>query len=245
MGRAAGKAAAAAVVAAVLVGGCAPGTGAGGTAAGPSAGSTGPSARAAGPTAGAGAAGAAAGPSASAPGAARPARVAAKGGTLGAPGSACPLPVTFDVAAAWVPKRIKPVDDPDLRDLLDQGTVTIVCEIDAKPAGNIGFLRVWTDGDAAATPREVLESFVAGDDSPGSVVHRDVEPAADPALPAAEVTYVVTSPLLGERKKVRALAVVTPAGPVVLELGGMDTDEHEGMLPAYELAKGSLAAARR
>ncbi|MFJ3162107.1 lipoprotein [Streptomyces kanasensis] len=187
----------------------------------------------------------AAGPSAAASDAPRPARVAAKGGTLGAPGSACPLPVTFDVAAAWVPKRIKPVDDPDLRDLLDQGTVTIVCEIDAKPAGNIGFLRVWTDGDAAASPREVLESFVAGDDSPGSVVHRDVELAEDPALPAAEVTYVVTSPLLDERKKVRALAVVTPAGPVVLELGGLDTDEHEGMLPAYELAKGSLAAARR
>ncbi|WP_228982979.1 lipoprotein [Streptomyces sp. DH12] len=232
VGRGVGKAAAAAAVAAALVGGCAPGGGADRLAAGPSAGGTGPPAGAA-------------GPAATAPGAAADGRVAAKGGTLGGPGSACPLPVTFDLAAAWVPERIAPVDDPDLRSLLDQGTVTVVCEVDAKPAGSVGFLRVWTDGDRAATPRRVLESFVAGAESPASVVHRDVRLAADPALPAAEVTYAVTSRLPDERKRVRALAVVTASGPVVLELGGMDSAEHEAMLPAYALAKGSLKAARR
>ncbi len=32
----------------------------------------------------------------------------------------------------------------------------------------------------------------------------------------------------------------TPKGVVVLALGGLDTGEHEQMLPAYQLAKQSL-----
>ncbi|MFE1574607.1 lipoprotein [Streptomyces fradiae] len=182
---------------------------------------------------------------------------AAKGGTVGAAGSACPLPVAFDVAAEWQPKKVEPVQDPDLaelNELLKQGPFTMACEIDAKPAGQIGFLRVWTGGAGAgqggdvkgggAAPRAALESFVtADDDAPSSAVYRDVRVGADGAASATEVTYVVTSALLGERKPVRALAVATPRGPVVLELGGMDGEEHTAMLPAWELAKRSLTAA--
>lgn len=225
---------AAAVVAAALLAGCA--SGAAEPSAGAGAGSAGPSAKAgASPSAEAGA-GASASPRVTA---------AAKGGTVGAAGSACPLPVTFDVAAGWKPKKVEPLDDPDLaelNDLLEQGTVTMACEIDAKPAGNIGFLRVWTDDAKGAAPRAVLESFVAADDSPSSVAYRDVRVGRGGALAATEVTYTVVSELLDEPKKARALAVVTPRGPLVLELGGMDSEEHEAMLPAYELAKGSLAA---
>ncbi|WOI59027.1 lipoprotein [Streptomyces fradiae] len=182
---------------------------------------------------------------------------AAKGGTVGAAGSACPLPVAFDVAAEWQPKKVEPVEDPDLaelNELLKQGPFTMACEIDAKPAGQIGFLRVWTGGGGTgqggdvkgggAAPRAALESFVtADDDAPSSAVYRDVRVGADGAASATEVTYVVTSALLGERKPVRALAVATPRGPVVLELGGMDGEEHTAMLPAWELAKRSLTAA--
>ncbi|MDT9685792.1 lipoprotein [Streptomyces sp. TRM76323] len=227
---------AAAVAVAALLAGCA--SGASEPSAGAGAGSAGPSAKAGvSPSAEAGAkAGASASPGVTA---------AAKGGTVGAAGSACPLPVTFDVAAGWKPKKVEPLDDPDLaelNDLLEQGTVTMACEIDAKPAGNIGFLRVWTDDAKGAAPRTVLESFVAADDSPSSVVYRDVRVGRGGALAATEVTYTVMSELLDEPKKARALAVATPRGPLVLELGGMDSEEHDAMLPAYELAKGSLAA---
>ncbi|WP_308403922.1 lipoprotein [Streptomyces sudanensis] len=179
-----------------------------------------------------------------APSAAAPAAPAPKGGTVGAAGSACPLPVTFDVAAGWEPKKVEPIDDPELaelNELLEQGPLTTVCEIDAKPAGQIGFLRVWTGDAGGATPRAALEAFVAAD-SAASVAYRDVRAGAGGALPATEATYVVTSELLDEPKPVHALAVATPRGPLVLELGGMDDVEHTAMLPAYELAKRSLAA---
>ncbi|MFJ8693562.1 lipoprotein [Streptomyces roseolilacinus] len=223
-----GRGAAVAAAAAVLLAGCASGTAEPSAGAGTGSGAASPSAKTG--------AEASASPSVAA---------AAKGGTVGAAGSACPLPVTFDVAAGWKPKKVEPIGDPDLEelnDLLEQGTVTMACEIDAKPAGNIGFLRVWTDDAKGAAPRAVLESFVAADDSPSSAVYRDVRVGRGGALPATEVTYTVVSELLDEPKKARALALATPRGPLVLELGGMDSEEHDAMLPAYELAKGSLAA---
>ncbi|MFD5348217.1 lipoprotein [Streptomyces anulatus] len=39
-------------------------------------------------------------------------------------------------------------------------------------------------------------------------------------------------------------AVATPDGPVVVHLGGMDTEEHTAMLPAFELAKKTLKPRR-
>ncbi|MER7834026.1 lipoprotein [Streptomyces sp. NPDC095602] len=225
-GRGALAGTAAALAAAALLAGCASGTepaGAeGGTSPRPAAERTAPSA-----------------PASPSP-AASPA-AAARGATVGAAGSSCPLPVTFDTAADWEPKRIKPITDPDLRELAEQGPLTLVCEIDAKPAGHLGFLNVWTDDAKGTTPRAALESFVAADDSPASAVYRDVRLGRGGTLAGTEVTYLVTSALLDEQKKARALAVATPRGPLVLELGGMDTDEHESMLPAYELAKATLA----
>ncbi|CAL9438989.1 lipoprotein [Streptomyces sp. enrichment culture] len=231
-GRGAVRGAAVAVAAAALLAGC---------------GGTEPAGTKAGAAPGSAATGSPAAPSAAAsPSPAASASPAAKGGTVGAAGSACPLPVpvTFDTAADWEPKKVKPVTDPDLKELnelLEQGTLTLGCEIDAKPAGHLGFLKVWTDDAGDTTPRAVLESFVADDDSPAKPVYRDVRVGEGGTLAATEVTYLVTSALLDEQKQVRALAVMTPHGPLVLELGGMDTEEHEAMLPAYELAKATLA----
>jgi hypothetical protein len=69
---------------------------------------------------------------------------ASAGGSVGATGSACELPVIFAIAANWTPEA---VDAP-----LRQGPVTLACEVDAKPAGHIGYLRAWTaaPGDADA-----------------------------------------------------------------------------------------------
>ncbi|WP_236244330.1 lipoprotein [Streptomyces sp. CC210A] len=173
----------------------------------------------------------------------RPGAVAA-GGAVGAPGSACPLPVTFDLAAGWKPKAVAPPEGEQEKELFEalavQGPVTTVCEIDAKPAGHIGFLRVYVNDDASATARATLEAFVAAETAPSGAVYREVRAGT---LTATEVTYVTTVELLDRQKKSRALAVATPRGAVVLSLGGMDDAEHEAMLPAFELARSTLAPA--
>lgn len=164
-------------------------------------------------------------------------KTAVEGGTVGSRGSACPLPVTFDLAASWKPKAVHVDPDSELGAALGvQGGVTMVCEIDAKP-GNIGYLRVWQGEKPGRTPRQVLEAFIADEDSAEKVTYGETR-VGD--LAAAEVGYTVRSKLLDELKKQRAFAVATPDGPVVVHLGGMDSEEHEAMLPAYELAKKSL-----
>ncbi|NED03481.1 hypothetical protein G3I55_17650 [Streptomyces sp. SID6648] len=160
--------------------------------------------------------------------------VAAKGGRLGGAGSACELPVTFDLAARWKPKAIELEPDSVLA---EQGAVKMVCEIDAKPAGNIGFLRVWRGKTSEDDPQAVLKAFVADDPNASKAAYTQVKAGA---LAAAEVGYTVRSELMDESKSERAFAVSTPDGPVVVHLGGMDTEEHTAMLPAFELAKKSL-----
>ncbi|MFH8798385.1 lipoprotein [Streptomyces sp. NPDC017936] len=175
--------------------------------------------------------------------------VATAGGSVGADGSACELPVTFDVAESWKAKAVDSAAQrgdtgdelvDELADaLLHQGPVTMACEIDAKPAGKIGFLRVWTGEPGDADARTVLEEFVTAGSGASGAKYRTVETGG---LTGAEVEYVTTSEALEETKKERALAVTTPDGPVVLHLGGMDTEEHEAMLPAFELARSTLRA---
>jgi hypothetical protein len=173
------------------------------------------------------------------------AKVAQRGGSVGASGSACELPVTFDIAEFWKAEAVDAEqaaaatgDLADLADaLLRQGPVTMACEVDAKPAGKLGFLRVWTGEPGAADARAVLEDFVAAEEGASGAEYRTFT-AGD--VMGTEVEYVTTSKLLEETKTEHALAVTTSEGPVVLHLGGMDTEEHEAMLPAYELAKSTL-----
>ncbi|MFF7133219.1 MULTISPECIES: lipoprotein [unclassified Streptomyces] len=151
------------------------------------------------------------------------------GDTIGAAGSACELPATFDIAEKW---KAQAVHAP-----LRQGPVTLACEIDAKPAGNIGFLRVWTGKPGGADARTVLEDFVAAEDGVSGEKYRTFRSGA---LSGVAVEYLYASELLDETKKESAFAVMTADGPVVVHLGGLDTEEHEEMLPAYELARRTL-----
>ncbi|MFF0200811.1 lipoprotein [Streptomyces sp. NPDC005017] len=163
------------------------------------------------------------------------------GGTIGRAGSACVLPVSFDIAADWEPEAVEAAaagDSEAVADLLRQGPVNAACEVDAKPAGHIGFLRVWTGRPGADDPREILRAFVADEDGNTGEKYGTFE-AAD-GVTGAEVEYTHTNELLEETKRERAFAVVTDSGPVVVHLGGMDTAEHRNMLPAYELAKRTL-----
>ncbi|WP_435185443.1 lipoprotein [Streptomyces sp. bgisy126] len=177
-------------------------------------------------------------PSDATPSAAGSPDVPAAAASLGGPGTACPLPVSFSLAKDWKPKAIELPTDPDLADLADlarRGPAVMRCEIDAKPAGHIGFLRVWTVEKGSA--RAALEAFVKGDESSSAVSYREGRAGG---LPAVEATYTVRSALFDEDKEERAFAVATPRGVVVVDLGGSDTEEHRAMLPAYELARTSL-----
>lgn len=178
---------------------------------------------------------AAASPAADAP------KQAEKGGTIGAAGSPCDLPVSFTLAAKWAAEAVE-IDaaaDAALAELARQGPVEMACEIDAKPAGNIGYLRVWTAEATDSTPREVLEAFVTADKTAGDAEYRETKAGS---LPAAEVGYITTSEVLDESKKERALAVTTAKGVALIHLGGLDSGEHDAMLPAFELAKKTLRA---
>ncbi len=169
---------------------------------------------------------------------------AKSGGSVGATGSACELPVTFDTAEKWQPEAVESEEDElpaELAEgLLRQGPFTAACEIDAKPAGNIGFLRVWT-GEAGAKPgaaQALLKEFVAAEGDTSKARYSAF--TSDSGVSGSEVAYLYTSEALDETKRERAFVTVTPDGPVVVHLGGLDTEEHEQMLPAYELAKRTL-----
>ncbi|WP_414721422.1 lipoprotein [Streptomyces ossamyceticus] len=195
-------------------------------------------------------------PSASATGAAGSAGsgkgddVAASGGSVGATGSACELPVAFDTAKNWKAQAIDTgtAEGEDevaaelAEALLHQGPFTAACEIDAKPAGNIGFIRVWTGeaGAEAGDARALLKEFVKAEGDTSKAKYSDF--TSDSEVSGAEVEYLYTSEALEETKKERAFLTVTADGPVVVHLGGLDTGEHEGMLPAYELARRTLRA---
>jgi hypothetical protein len=155
---------------------------------------------------------------------------AEKGGSVGGAGSPCALPVTFDLAKSWKPEAVEAG--------FSQGTVSLACEIDAKPAGNVGFIRVWTGGKPGDDVRGVLEAFVA-EESKNREGEKYSETKAG-ELDAVEISYRSNSEFQDGPKKERAFAVATPKGVVVVHLGGLDSTEHEQMLPAYELARKTL-----
>ncbi|MFE0699561.1 lipoprotein [Streptomyces sp. NPDC058872] len=175
-------------------------------------------------------------PGAPAPGGTSTTREAAGGAeastTLGGPGSACALPVSFALAEGWLPKAVKDPEDPELAELTHQGPAVVRCEVDAKPAGHIGYLRVWTSGTEPA--RAALEGFVRAEAKSTDVSYRETGAGA---VPVVEVTYTVHNDLMDWPKEERAFAVAVPAGTVIVHLGGFDTEEHREMLPAYELAR--------
>nr|WSW68770.1 lipoprotein [Streptomyces sp. NBC_00995] len=163
---------------------------------------------------------------------------AARGGTVGGSGSPCELPVVLDTAQHWTAESVV-AGEPgsDFAELGLQGPVALVCEIDAKPAGHIGFLRVWQGKDGASTARQALEGFVKADSNPSKITYTQTTVGK---LSVAEARYTIYSELMDESRPNRAFAVATPDGPVVVHLGGLDAYEHKSMLPAFELAKRSV-----
>ncbi|CAM5315911.1 lipoprotein [Streptomyces abikoensis] len=156
------------------------------------------------------------------------------GGRVGSPGTVCEFPASFEVAKAWQPKGLDAEGAKFLSKWLGHPSFKGACEIDAKPAGMIGYIRVWTADRTGLSPRQALETFVSEEKEVTGKEFGDFK-AGD--LPGAEVVYERKSPLLDEPKQERAFAVASPKGVTVVHLGGLDGDEHKEMLPAYELAK--------
>ncbi|MEO3972314.1 lipoprotein [Streptomyces sp. CAU 1734] len=167
-----------------------------------------------------------------------PVAAAARGGSVGGRGSACSLPVIFDFAESWKPHTIPKHDGGPAP--FTYGSVSPVCEIDAKPAGHIGYLRVYTSDFKGENPRKALENFVTeSSEKVKDAMYTEVRAGAFDAI---EVAYVDESELLGQDVRNRALAFAIPQGVLVLELGGLDSEEHNAMRPAFELAKETLKA---
>jgi hypothetical protein len=166
---------------------------------------------------------------------------------LGAAGSPCRLPVAFELAELWEPEAVDIDKAGELAALLRAGPFEVVCEVDAKPAGEIGFLRVYVAKARTGTPRSHLEAFVAAE-SPktGGVEVRNIKYTAPTigGTPAAEVTYEPYNKALDHKSKYSAFAVNTPQGAVVVKLAPGGADEHANVLPAFELARTSLTVNR-
>jgi hypothetical protein len=166
--------------------------------------------------------------------------------TLGAAGSACELPVTVDLLPLWQPKAVDLDELGELADLYRNGPFAVVCEVDAKPAGEIGFLRVHTAPGRTGSPRGHLEAFIAGENPDArkagnfevrKTTYRELTVGG---VPAAEVTYETYNKSMEHASKYSAFALDTPQGAVVVKLSPFGADEHANVLPAFELAKKSL-----
>ncbi|MFD7237556.1 lipoprotein [Streptomyces syringium] len=159
---------------------------------------------------------------------------------IGTAGTVCELPVSFEVAKSWKPAASSAEDAKMLAKLNDRTSVTAACVVDAKPAGLLGNMRVWTAARSDKSPRQVLDAFMAEEKR---VSEQEFSETKVGGLKAAEVAYKESSPLLDEPSPQRALAVTTPKGTAVLHLTAFDGEEYKDMLPAWELAKKTLLAA--
>ncbi|MEU9508487.1 lipoprotein [Micromonospora sp. NPDC048170] len=153
---------------------------------------------------------------------------ASAGTTVGGKGTPCELPVTFSVPAQWKVKAVKgsaKFGEPRLGDAL------MLCEIDARPTGAVGFLRVWRVDGVAGGAEAHLKNFIGAYSPKGAdAEYRRVKAGT---LDAVEVSYLKQS---GGAVRDRAIALSSLYGPILLSLDTPDTVE---LLPAYQLVKQS------
>ena len=169
---------------------------------------------------------------------------------LGAAGSPCELPVAFDVPPLWKPKAVDVAELGELASLYRNGPFSVVCEVDAKPAGDIGFLRVHTAPGRTGSPRSHLETFIAAENPEArkagnfEVRKTDYRELTIGGQPAAEVTYETYNKSMEHESKYSAFALNTRQGAVVVKLSPFGADEHANVLPAFQLAEQTLTLNR-
>ncbi len=172
---------------------------------------------------------------------------------VGGADSPCPLPFVFDRAQGWVPERLDPMTseerattDPDDLALLDRisspGPFQAACEL-SSPI-NVGFLRVFAGPArlAGRDPEKILTTFIEAYDSNVSDI-AFAEVSSEAGLALVEATYEQHRAPDDDGVPQRAFLVSGTDGVAVVHLGGLDAEEHDGMLPAYELARRSVRLA--
>jgi hypothetical protein len=176
----------------------------------------------------------------SAPAAPAEVPAAAAGASIGAKGTACELPFSFQTAADWKAEAVDVKKLGELAALAKVGDFTVVCEIDAKPAGSIGFIRVHLAGKLPGEPAEHLQEFVKDAVGKREVSGTDITELQIGGAQAAEASWETVDKEYDIRSKYTAFALSTKSGMVVVQLAPLDTGEFTAMQPAYELAKKSV-----
>jgi hypothetical protein len=107
----------------------------------------------------------------------------------------------------------------------------MLCEIDARPTGSTGFLRVWRVDRVAGGAQEHLRYFLdAYAPEAADAEYRRVKAGT---VDAVEASYPRED---GGTVHDRAIAISSLYGPIVLSL---DTSDPVELLPAYQLVKQS------
>jgi hypothetical protein len=140
------------------------------------------------------------------------------------PGTACPQALTFDVPAGW-----KLTGDFTAAGGMTLGGLDLVCELDGKPAGVLGIMRVFKG--PAGDLRAVGARYVA-DWAPTAteVEYRDAK--IGPA-DGVEVSF------RSDDHYTRDFLVASGPTVYLVDWGGLDSDAHAAGLPAYALARTS------
>ncbi|WP_132125240.1 lipoprotein [Actinocrispum wychmicini] len=162
---------------------------------------------------------------------------AEEGGTVGGSGSPCALPVTFAHAKQWKVQSIP----PDAAKSFTIGSFGPVCELDGKPAGVLGMIRVWQGGKPGENVESQLKLFADGDKSKDSEQPK-LTPVKLTGVDAMEAAYQRS--LDGVKHREYAIAVQAGGKVVVVKVGGIDQETLDEMMPAYLLARQTLAVGR-
>ncbi|MEV6810658.1 lipoprotein [Micromonospora sp. NPDC051296] len=163
-------------------------------------------------------------------------------GTVGA-GGPCPLPVTFDLAEGWQAAAIEAPDPGDelgievAEALTRRGGSTVRCELDGR-AVTPGFLRVWTVDGTGIPARQALEAFVDAGEGLTEPQYRETRPGD---LDVVEATWLSRRMLADEDLREWALAVQVGDQTVLVEASSTSFGEPIDLLPAYRLARDTLA----
>lgn len=157
---------------------------------------------------------------------------AAPAGKVG-PGSECKdTPVRFDVPDKWTVGYIGSGFGAEF----PVAGMPLMCEIDAKPGGIIGFIRVW-HGRSTREPKAVLEDYVK------QIAPRAVDVRYRPTrigdLDAWEVWYQRPPDDVSDESQGRAFALSTDGQAVVTGWSALDDADYIAGLPGYVLARNS------
>ncbi|MEU5162018.1 lipoprotein [Streptomyces sp. NPDC020875] len=156
---------------------------------------------------------------------------------IGAAGSPCALPVAFDIPAAWKVNEAVPVERTGMAVEYSE----YLCELDARPGGGKGSIRIHNDQSRLSQPRESLERFIRA----GRLTERkNVEYRDTKAGPykAVEVSYEGYNESRKARVKDTRIAFEAPQGLVVFSVEALDPVDHDALLPELDRIKDTLKA---